>query len=60
MGNKRKNRVKEHLDESEIWKRKTLTSAENRKKFANLMNMIMWLAALLVVLACVYAYFFDK
>lgn len=50
----------EHIDSSEEWKRKSLTSAKNRKKFARWANVALLILALIVIAACVWAYFFDR
>lgn len=50
---------KRHVDSSEEWKNKSLTAAKNRKRFARFMNILLSILAALVVLACIYAYFFD-
>lgn len=49
-----------HVDDSEVWKQKSLLSAKRRKEFARYMYIIMWIAVILVVGACVWAYFFDR
>jgi len=54
-----RSRRHEHVDESEVWKRKTLASAENRRKFARFMNVLLLVLAALVLAACFYAYFVD-
>lgn len=50
---------KEHIDSSEEWKQHSLMAAANRKKMAKLMNLLLWGIALIVVGACVFAYFLD-
>lgn len=50
---------REHVDESEVWKRKTLASAANRRKFAKFAAVLMWVLAALVLAVCFYAYFID-
>lgn len=51
---------REHIDDSEVWKRKSLTSAKNREKFARWTNVVLVVMALIVLAACVYAYFIDR
>lgn len=60
MNKQERRHGQEHVDESEVWKRKTLNSAANRRKMAKIMNVIMWAAAAAVIAACVLAYFVDK
>lgn len=60
MIRKKKQHHHEHIDESEKWKRQTLTSAKNRKKFAEIMSVVLWVAAAVVIGACVFAYFIDR
>lgn len=60
MSNQERKHRHEHVDESELWKRKTLTSAENRRRFAKFMNLLLIVVATLVVAACVFAYFIDE
>jgi len=60
MGSEKKHHHRKHIDDSEIWKHKTLASAENRKKFARWTTVLMCVVAGLIVAACVLAYFFDR
>lgn len=50
---------KKHVDSAEEWKQRTLMAAANRRKFGKLMNVLLWVVALIVVGACVFAYFLD-
>ena len=60
MGFRKKNGSDRPVDDSEVWKQKTLTSAANRKRFSKFMSAFMWIVAILVILACVYAYMIDS
>lgn len=60
MDSDKRHHHKKHVDESEIWKQKTLTSAENRKKFARWTNILLGIVACLIIAACAFAYFVDR
>lgn len=47
------------VDESEVWKRKNLMSVDNIRKMENAVYIFMLIVSVLVVAACIYAYFFD-
>lgn len=47
-------------DESEVFKHKNFAATRRRKKAAAIMTAIMYSAAAIVVLACIFAYVFDK
>lgn len=54
-----KNKSYDKTDESEVFKRKSLTAAKNRKKFSKIMQWALYIMAILIAAACVFAYFFD-
>ena len=47
-------------DESEVFKHKNFAATRRRKEAAAIMTAIMYIAAAIVVLACIFAYVFDK
>lgn len=58
IGNKKKSY--DQTDESEVFKHKSLMAAKNRKKFADIMQRVLYVLVALVAAACIFAYFFDK
>ena len=46
-----------HSDESEVFKRKSLSSQKNRKKMAKILQWVLYVVAILVVAACVFTFF---
>ena len=49
-----------HVDDSEVFKKNTLSSARKRKQMGKIMTWIGIAADIAVMAFCVYAYFFDK
>lgn len=49
-----------HVDDSEVFKKNTLSAARKRKQMGQIMTWIGIAAAIAVVAFCVYVYFFDK
>ena len=49
-----------HVDDSEVFKKNTLSAARKRKQMGQIMTWIGIAAAIAVVAFCMYAYFFDK
>lgn len=49
-----------HVDDSEVFKKNTLSAARKRKQMGQIMTWIGIAAAIVVVAFCMYAYFFDK
>ena len=49
-----------HVDDSEVFKKNTLSAAKIRKQMGQIMTWIGIAAAIAVVAFCMYAYFFDK
>ena len=49
-----------HVDDSEVFKMKTLSSAKKRKQMGKIMTWIGIAAAIVVLAFCVFAYCFDK
>lgn len=47
------------VDESEVWKQKNLMSVDNIRKMEKVVYLFMLVASVFVVVACIYAYFFD-
>ncbi len=47
-------------DESEIFKRKSLSSIKMRKKARKITTILLILLSALIIAACIYAYFFDE
>lgn len=35
-------------------------AAKNRKRFAKIMQVVLYALAILIIAACIFAYFFDK
>lgn len=55
-----KNKSYDKTDESEVFKHKSLTAAKNRKKFSKIMQWALYIMAILIAAACVFAYFFRR
>ncbi|MDO4160039.1 MAG: hypothetical protein Q4D41_06260 [Prevotellaceae bacterium] len=49
-----------HVDESEVFKMKSFMAAKNRKRMAKITNILLIIAAVAIVAACFFAYFFDR
>ena len=49
-----------HVDDSEVFKKNTLSAARKRKQMGQIMTWIGIAAAIAVVAFCMYAYFVDK
>lgn len=49
-----------HVDDSEVFKKNTLSAARKRKQMGQIVTWIGIAAAIAVMVFCVYAYFFDK
>ena len=49
-----------HVDDSEVFKKNTLSAARKRKQMGQIMTWIGIAAAIAVLAFCMYAYFFDK
>ena len=49
-----------HVDDSEVFKKNTLSAARKRKQMGQIVTWIGIAAAIAVVAFCMYAYFFDK
>lgn len=47
-------------DESEVFKHKNFAASRRRKKAVAILTVAMYIAAALVLLACIFAYVFDK
>lgn len=60
MEREKKKHGHKHMDESEIFKQRSLMAKENRKKMAKLLNLLMVLLAIVIIIACFFAYFVDK
>ena len=50
----------EHVDDSEVFKKNTLSAARKRKQMGQIMTWIGIAAAIVVLAFCVFAYCFDK
>lgn len=44
-------------DESEVFKRKSLSSQKQRKKMAHILQWVLYVLAILVLAACVFTFF---
>lgn len=61
MMNKEKNKHRHHhVDESEKFKLKSLMVRKNRKKISSITYIIMWVVAVIVIAAIIFAYYLDK
>lgn len=49
----------DHTDESEVFKKKSLMAAKNRKRMSKIVFAVMCLLAAFVVAACMLSYFFK-
>lgn len=49
----------DHTDESEVFKKKSLMAAKNRKKMSKITFVVMCLLAAFIVAACMLSYFFN-
>lgn len=49
----------DHTDESEVFKKKSLMAAKNRKRMSKIVFAVMCLLAAFVVAACMLSYFFQ-
>ena len=49
----------DHTDESEVFKKKSLMAAKNRKRMSKIVFAVMCLLAAFVVAACMLSYFFN-
>lgn len=58
MNRNSKNRY-DQTDESEVFKHKSFMAAKNRKKFAKVMQIVLYVMAVFVIVACIFAYFID-
>lgn len=59
MKNEKTRHKREHIDESEKWKRSSLMAQKNRQRFSRFTTILLLLAAAAVIAACFYAYFCD-
>lgn len=58
--NKNSKKNYDTTDESEVFKHKSFMAAKNRKKFAKITQWVLYILALFVIVACIFAYFIDK
>lgn len=56
---KNKRQDYDHTDESEVFKKKSLMAAKNRKRMSKIVFAVMCLLAAFVVAACMLSYFFN-
>ncbi|WP_298455253.1 hypothetical protein [uncultured Prevotella sp.] len=49
----------DHTDESEVFKKKSLMAAKNRKKVSKMTFAVMCVLAACIVAACMLSYFFN-
>lgn len=50
----------DQTDESEVFKHKSFMAAKNRKKFAQILQWVLYVLVILIAAACIFAYFFDR
>lgn len=49
----------DHTDESEVFKKKSLMAAKNRKRMSKIVFAVMCLLAAIIIAACLISYFFN-
>lgn len=54
-----KKRDYDHTDESEVFKKKSLMAAKNRKRMSKIVFAVMCLLAAIIIAACLISYFFN-
>lgn len=55
--NIRKKQDYKHIDESEVFKKKSFNSQKNRKKMAKILMWVLYIIAFIVIAASIYTYF---
>lgn len=45
-----------HVDDSEIFKQKTLSASRRRKRFARILYKILWVVAIAIIAMTIYVY----